>query len=77
MTKIRCLCYLLGAYALVTWKRTYTGDRELEPEDEDGLEDEVPWDVVEDEAEGEGLEEVEEAKDDPVGQPLDVVIVAW
>lgn len=61
----------------MTWKRTYASDRELEPEDEDGLEREVPGKVVEDDAEGEGLEEVEEAEDDPVGQPLDVVIVAW
>ncbi len=46
---------------------------ELEPEDEDALEGEVPGEVVEDDAEGEGLEEVEEAEDDPVSKPLDVV----
>lgn len=55
---------------------TYPGVRELEPEDEDGLEREIPGKVVENDAEGEGLEEIEEAKDDPVSQPLDVVIMA-
>ena len=45
----------------------------MQPEDEEGLEREVPGEVVEDDAEGEGLEEVEEAEDDPVGEPLDVV----
>ena len=60
----------------MTWKRTYASDRELEPEDEDGLERKVPGEVVEDDAEGEGLEEVEEAEDDPVGEPLDVIGMA-
>ena len=55
---------------------TYAELGELEPEDEDALEGKVPGEVVEDDAEGKGLEEVEEAKDDPVRQPLDIVLVA-
>jgi hypothetical protein len=46
----------------------------LEPDDEDGLEGEVPRDIVEDDTEGEGFEEVEETKDDPVGEPLYVIM---
>jgi len=47
---------------------------ELEPDDKEGLESKVPRDIVEDDTEGEGFEEVEEAKDDPVGEPLYVVM---
>ena len=50
--------------------------RELEPEDEDALEGEVPGDVVEDDTEADRLNEGEEAEDDPVREPLDVVLVA-
>ena len=60
----------------MTWKRTYASDRELEPEDEDGLEGEIPGEVVEDDAESEAFREVEEAEDDPVREPLDVIGVA-
>ena len=49
---------------------------ELEPEDEDALEGKVPGEVVEDEAEGEALEEGEGAEDGPVGEPLDVILVS-
>lgn len=59
----------------MTWKWTYAGDGELEPEDEDRLESEVPGEVVQDNTGSERLEEVEEAEHDPVSQPLDVVIV--
>ena len=52
---------------------THAEGRELEPEDEDGLEGEVPGEVVQHDAERERLREVEEAEDDPVGEPLDVV----
>lgn len=55
---------------------TYTECRELQPQDEASLDRKVPWDVVEHKTEGEALEEVEEAKDDPVGEPLDVIVVA-
>jgi len=51
-----------------------TEGRELEPDDKHRLEGEVPGNVVEDDWEGEGLEEVEEAEDDPVREPLDVVM---
>lgn len=50
--------------------------RKLEPEDEDGLEGIVEGEVVEDDADGKRLDKVEEAKDDPVGEPLDVVVRA-
>jgi len=50
---------------------------ELEPDDEEGLEGKVPGDIVEDDTEGEGFEEVEEAKDYPVGEPLDVIVGRW
>ena len=55
-------------------KNTYAEGGELQPEDENGLEGEIPGEVVEDNAEREALEEVEETKDDPVGEPLDVVM---
>ena len=54
---------------------TYAGSGELEPENENGLECIVEGEVVEEWAEGKGLDEIEEAKDDPVRQPLDVVIL--
>ena len=55
-------------------KITYTEGRELEPNDEGRLEGEVPWDIVKDEPEGEGFHKVEEAENDPVGEPLNVVM---
>ncbi len=54
---------------------TDPGGRELEPEDEDGLECVVPRQVVEDHSQSEALEEGEVAEDDPVGEPLDIVLV--
>ena len=42
-------------------RRTYAESRELEPDDEGGLEGEVPGDIVEDQAQSKALEEVEEA----------------
>lgn len=56
-------------------KYTYAEGRELEPENEQALEGEIPGEVIEHNAEGEALEEVEEPKDDPVRQPLNVVLV--
>ncbi|KAI3493156.1 hypothetical protein L1887_42173 [Cichorium endivia] len=44
-----------------------------EPHNGERLDGVVPGDVVEDDA-GEGLEEGEHAEDDPVGEPLDVVL---
>ncbi len=55
---------------------THAGSWELEPENENGLEGVVEGEVVEKDAEGKRLDEIEEAKDDPVRQPLDVVILA-
>jgi hypothetical protein len=52
---------------------THASSGELEPENENGLEGIVEGEVVEDHADGKGLDEIEEAKDDPVRQPLDVI----
>lgn len=48
---------------------------ELEPDNEDGLEGEVPREVVKDDTERKALEEVEEAEDDPVREPLNVIVM--
>jgi len=55
---------------------THTSSGELEPENENGLESIVEGEVVEDHADGKRLDEVEETKDDPIRQPLDIVFVA-
>lgn len=55
---------------------THSESGELEPKDEDGLEGKVPWDVVQDNSESHAFEEVEEAENDPVGEPLDIVLDA-
>ncbi len=56
--------------------KTYACAWELEPNDEDGLEGEVPGEIVEKSTESKALNEVEEAKDDPVSKPLNVVVVS-
>jgi hypothetical protein len=56
--------------------KTYAELREVEVHDEDGLDGEVPGDIVEDEAESKALGQVEETKDDPVGKVLDVIGVS-
>jgi len=48
--------------------------RKLQPQDEKGLESEVPAEVIENEPKSQALDEVEETKDDPVGEPLNVVM---
>jgi len=48
----------------------------LEPKNEDRLEREEPWDVVEDDREREALKEVEETENDPICQPLNVIRVS-
>jgi hypothetical protein len=58
-------------------RTTYAEGWELEPDDEERLEGKVPRDIVEDDTEGEGFEEVEEAKDYPVGEPLYVIVRRW
>ena len=57
-------------------QNTHSECRELEPEDEDSLEGEIPGEVVENDAEREAFNEVEEPEDDPVGQPLDIILDA-
>lgn len=49
------------------------GLREHEPDNGKGLDGVVPGNVVEDDA-GEGLEEGEHAENNPVGEPLDVIL---
>jgi hypothetical protein len=51
------------------------GSGELEPEDEEGLEGIVEGEIVKDHSQGEGFKEIEEAENNPVGEPLDIVIV--
>jgi len=46
----------------------------LQPNDEDGLESIIPGNIIQNEANGEALKEVEKTEDSPVGQPLDVVM---
>lgn len=57
-------------------KYTYTERWELEPQNEDGLEREVPWEVVQHNPEREALHKVEESKYDPVCQPLNVILLS-
>lgn len=54
--------------------KAYTESWQLEPEDEDGLEREVPGKIVKDNAQCKALEKVEEAKYNPVCEPLDVIV---
>jgi len=51
-------------------------DRKLEPKNEEGLEGEVPGEVVKDDTECKAFKEIEEAEDDPIGEPLYVVLRA-
>lgn len=48
---------------------------ELEPEDKEGLEGIVERKIVKNHSQGEGFEEVEETEYNPVGEPLDVVLM--
>jgi len=49
---------------------------QLEPDEEDGLEGEIPGNIVEHDTEGKALCEVEGAEDDPICEPLNVVLVS-
>lgn len=46
----------------------------MEPNNEDGLEHEIPGEVVENDAKSKALEEVEETEHDPIRKPLDVIL---
>jgi len=48
--------------------------RKLKPQDECSLEREVEWEVIKDNSEGKCFQEIEESEDDPVGEPLDIVL---
>ena len=48
----------------------------MEPDDEDGLEGEVPREVVQNHPEHEALSEIKQAKDDPICEPLDIILVS-
>lgn len=52
------------------------GGGKLQPKNEGGLDREVPGEVVEDDTKGDALEESEEAENDPVSQPLDVIVMS-
>lgn len=47
---------------------------ELEPDNEGGLECEIPWNIVENWAERDTFKEIEETEYNPVSEPLDVVL---
>ena len=49
----------------------------LTPDGEQSLEDKPHWDPVEDGTETHGFTEVETSKDDPVGEPLLVIVGTW
>ena len=53
---------------------TYTEGRELEPQHKHGLEGEVPGEVVENHPQCKALEKVERTKNNPVCQPLNVIL---
>ena len=55
-------------------ERTYAEEREPEPEDEQRLVCEVPGPIGEHDVERERLDDVEEAEDGPVGDPLGIVM---
>jgi hypothetical protein len=52
------------------------GSGELEPEDKEGLEGIIEGEIVKDRSQGERFKEVEESENDPVGEPLDVILVS-
>jgi len=52
----------------------YTESRELKPDDEHGFHGEVPREIIQHNSDGETLDKVEETKNDPVGEPLDVIL---
>jgi hypothetical protein len=49
----------------------------LEPEDKEGLEGIVEGEVIENWPQGKGFQEVEEAENNPVGEPLDIILITW
>lgn len=57
--------------------QTYPELRQLQPEDENRLECKIPGEVVEHDAQGKTLNEVEESKDDPVRKPLHIILGTW
>lgn len=57
-------------------KYTHAERRQLQPEDEERLESEIPREVIQNNTECESFGEVEEAEHDPVCQPLNVILVA-
>jgi hypothetical protein len=56
-------------------KITCLGSGKLEPEDKEGLEGIVEGEIVKNHSQGEGFEEIEEAEDNPVREPLDIIIM--
>lgn len=54
--------------------RTHPNVRQLKPQHGDRLQRIVPWNIVQDESQRDALRKVEKAKEDPVGEPLDVIL---
>lgn len=54
---------------------TYSESRQLKPEDENCLEGKVPGQIVQHQTEHSAFQEVEKSKDNPVSEPLDVVLM--
>ena len=53
---------------------THSEGRELEPENEEGLEGIIPGKIVEKNTEGKRFDKGEGAKNDPVSQPLNIIL---
>ena len=53
---------------------TYSESGQLQPKEKDSLDWEVPREVIEDHAEGGTFDKIEEGENDPVCEPLNIVI---
>lgn len=49
----------------------------MEPEEEKSFDSEIPWEVVQHNSQGDTLGDVEETEDNPVCQPLYVILHTW
>ena len=56
---------------------TYSESGQLQPKEKYGLDREVPREVVEDHAEGGTFDEIEKGENDPICEPLNIVIGGW
>lgn len=56
---------------------TYPESWKLEPNNEDGFQSVVPRDVIQNKANGKGFQKVEESENDPICEPLYIVVRCW